>query len=319
MGLNSIFKYSLKYCLREPLYFVVLGSSLVLIGLFPLLAVFAFNEQIKMVFDSSMALILTFSFLLAILLANDLVYKEISDGNIMTLLSKPLERHIFLLGKLAGLLFSLFIYILICSTATLISAYVAVDQFNLNFPVFYIYYVLICIASGAGMLKNFLCRNSFIPAAVITIMLLLGLQLGCLFAKNPDFFANNGFNLLSLAKSMILIVPAVCVMSAISILISTRLGLMVNMLVCFSIFILGLVSDYLFGEYVKNGSMFFSFLYALIPNWQFFWIIDAATSGLNISLSYLLWCFTYSMFYVVFCCCLAFISLGRELAGSVRE
>ena len=320
MVFNNIFKYSLKYCLRHPLYFVVLILSLILIGLFPLLAVFAFNEQVKMVFDSSMALILTFSFLLAILLADSLVYKEISSGNIMVLLSTPVEKHIFLLGKLIGLFFSLFIYILVCCIATLIACYVAVDQFNLNFSVFYIYYALIFVASGIGILKNFLCRNSFIPIAVTIIMLFLGLQLGCLFTKSPDFFANNGFNLFALGKAMFLIMPAVCAMSAISIFISTRFGLMVNIIICFSIFILGLISDYLFGESIKNGSMFFNFLCALVPNWQFFWVIDAATSGLNISFSYLLWCFIYSMCYVVFYSCLAFISLGRiELAGRVME
>ncbi len=320
MSFYNIFKYSLKYCLRDPLYFVVLILSLVLIELFPLLAVFAFNEQIKMVFDSSMALILTFSFLLAILLADTLVYKEISSGNIMVLLSKPVEKHIFLLGKLAGLLFSLLIYIIICCVATLISCYVAIDQFNLNFSVFYIYYALIFIATGIGVLKNFLCRTSFIPATVIAILLFLGLQIGYLFITGSDFFAYNGFNLLTLIKAMFLIIPAVCVMSAISIFISTRFGLMVNMIICFSMFILGLISDYLFGGYVENGSIFFNFLYAVVPNWQFFWVIDAATSGLSISLSYLLWCFIYSMTYVVFCSCLAFISLGRiELAGRVME
>ena len=320
MGFNNIFKCSLKYCLRQPLYFVVLILSLILIGLFPLLAVFAFNEQIKMVFDSSMALILTFSFLLTILLADSLVYKEISSGNIMVLLSKPVEQHIFLLGKLAGLFFSLFIYILICCIAALISCYVAVDQFNLNFSVFYIYYTLIFIASGFGVLKNFLSRTSFIPIAVIIILLSLGVELGYLFTKSPDFFINNGFYLFELVKAMFLIILAVCVMSAISIFISTRFGLMVNIIICFSIFILGLFSDYLLGEYLKNGSIFFSFLYALVPNWQFFWMIDAATSGLNISLSYLLWCFIYAMFYIVFCSCLAFISLGKiELAKKVVE
>ena len=320
MSFYNIFKYSLKSCLRDPLFFVVLILSLVLIELFPLLAVFAFNEQIKMVFDSSMALILTFSFLLAILLSDSLIYKEISGGNIMVLLSKPVEKHIFLLGKLTGLLVSLSIYILICCIATLISCYVAIDQFNLNFSVFYIYYFLIFIASGFGVLKNFLCRTSFIPTTVIVIILFLGLQFGCLFITGPDFFTANGFNLLTLIKAMLLIMPAVCVMSAISIFISIRFGLMINMIICFSIFILGLISDYLFGEYVKNGSIFFNFLYALIPNWQFFWVIDAATSGLSISLSYLLWCFIYSMIYVVFCSCLAFISLGRiELAGRVME
>jgi len=319
MCFNNIFKCSLKYCLREPLYFVVLILSLMLIGLFPLLAVFTFNEQIKMVFDGSMALILTFSFLLAILLVDSLVYKEISSGNIMVLLSKPVKQHVFLLGKLTGLFFSLFIYILICCIATFISCYIAVDQFNPNLSVFYIYYTLIFVASGFGLLKNFLRGTSFIPGAVIMILFLLGLQLSYLFIESPDFFANNGFNLFTLVKAMILILPAVCIMGTVSVFVSTRFGLTVNIIICFSIFILGLISDYLFGEYIRNGSIFFSFLYALIPNWQFFWVVDAAVSGPNISFSYLLWCFAYSILYVVFCSCLAFISLGGIELAKFRE
>lgn len=320
MVFNNIFKYTLKYCLRQPLYFVVLVLSLILIGLFPLLSAFTFNEQIKMVFDSSMALILTFSFLLGILLSDGLIYREISTGNIMVLLSKPVEKQVLLLGKMAGLVFSLSIYILICCFASLISCYIAIDQFNLNFSIFYVYYILLFIASGFGMLKNFLYRTSFISVAVIIILLFLGLQFSYLYVKSPDFFINNGFELLTLIKAMFLLVPAVYIISAISIFVSTRFGLIVNMLICFSIFVLGLISDYLFGEYVRNQSIFFSFIYAVVPNWQFFWVTDAAVSSLNISFSYLLWCFAYSMFYVAFCSCLAFISLGKvELARRTVE
>ena len=48
-------KNTLKECLREPVFFLILASALVLIGLFPSLSMFVFRKQIKLVVDSSMA------------------------------------------------------------------------------------------------------------------------------------------------------------------------------------------------------------------------------------------------------------------------
>ena len=42
-------------CIREPIYFLMLASALIMIGLFPTAAMFVFREQIKLVVDSSMA------------------------------------------------------------------------------------------------------------------------------------------------------------------------------------------------------------------------------------------------------------------------
>ena len=57
--------------------------------------------------------------------------------------------------------------------------------------------------------------------------------------------------------------------------------------ICSALFLLGLVSDYFWGERAKAGSWWASILYAVTPNWQLFWLADALEGTQKIPLSYL--------------------------------
>jgi hypothetical protein len=49
--------------------------------------------------------------------------------------------------------------------------------------------------------------------------------------------------------------------------------------VCSAVFLLGLMSDYLFGLPAAKGSWWASTLYSVVPNWQLFWLADALETG----------------------------------------
>jgi len=54
--------------------------------------------------------------------------------------------------------------------------------------------------------------------------------------------------------------------------------------ICSGIFLLGLMSDYLFGR--KADTWWGSLLYTITPNWQLFWLADALENGKRIPLEY---------------------------------
>ncbi len=88
--------------LRQPSFFLLLFVTAALIGLSPQFSFFHLGEEAKMVTDLGLSTILTFSTLLALLTASSTVTDEIEGRTALTMLSKPLRREEFLLGKYVG-------------------------------------------------------------------------------------------------------------------------------------------------------------------------------------------------------------------------
>ena len=88
--------------LREPVYCLMLLAALFFISAYPALAVFSFSQQLKLVIDSSMATGLLFGLVVAVLCAGSTVAREMRNGTVLLLMSKPVARWSFILGKILG-------------------------------------------------------------------------------------------------------------------------------------------------------------------------------------------------------------------------
>lgn len=306
-------------CIRQPLFFIVMVFTISLIGLFPLLSFFVFNEQIKMVLDSSMASILLFSMILSVLLAGGSIYKDISSGNISLILSKPISRNIFLAGRVFGVMIALTQFVFVSSLSSVISAYIAVNQFNLDYKIFYTFYSIIFAGCFFGFIMNYFFRKSFSGNSVLGITFLILSQSVFLVLSNPNFLSENGLTLQNMASLTVLILFAIWIIVNISMAISTRFDLVVNLILCFSLLVLGLLSDYIVGSYAADGSTLFSIVYAILPNWQFFWLVDAVTDGKNIPLYYIGYSLIYALLYITVCFSVAAISFGSIEAAKANK
>ena len=88
--------------LRQPAFFFLFVAAALLTALSPSFAFFHLGEEVKMVTDLGLSTVLTFSTLLALLTASSTVANEIEGRTALTMLSKPLRREEFLLGKFLG-------------------------------------------------------------------------------------------------------------------------------------------------------------------------------------------------------------------------
>src|SRR5438045_1089888 len=88
--------------LRQPVFFLLFAAAAALTALSPRFAFFNLNEEGKMVVDLGLSTILTSSTLLALLTASSTLTDEIEGRTALTMLSKPLRREEFLLGKYFG-------------------------------------------------------------------------------------------------------------------------------------------------------------------------------------------------------------------------
>jgi ABC-type transport system involved in multi-copper enzyme maturation permease subunit len=317
LNFYHVARNAFRESLREPIFFLLLCTATVLIGLFPTLSLFVFREQIKLVMDSSMATTMVFGLIAAVLCASHTVSREMRNGTVLLLLSKPVPRKNFILAKIAGITAALTVFVLICNLASLISLRVACDQFRLDFATMYIYYGLLLAACIFGAVRNYMLRRSFASSAIAGMLVLISL-----FAIILLFIPVNSENspeYRDVFPAFILIFFSVWTMGVITVTLSTRLDVIANLTVCSVLFFSGLVSDYFFGK-AAESSLFSvsSVLYALIPNWQFFWLADALASRRHIPFEYLIWCGIYCLLYICFCSYIAVLLFrDREIAGNL--
>src|SRR6478752_3074799 len=92
-----------KEAIRQPAFFVlafIAGASLIC-SIF--VAYFTFGEDIKMYKDTGLTTISFACLLLALLTASSTVAEEIEGKTAITLLSKPINRRQFIVGKFLGI------------------------------------------------------------------------------------------------------------------------------------------------------------------------------------------------------------------------
>ena len=303
-----------KESVREPIYFLMLLAGLVLIGSYPSAALFVFSEQLKLVVDSSMATGLIFGLLIAVLSASHTVTREMRNGTVLLLLSKPVYRWTFILGKITGIGLAVTLFTLLCNLATITSVYMATDQFRFDMTIFYSYFGVLAAVCLIGMLFNFWRGSSFPEIATYAAMVLIPILAICCIVSQEE----PTVSLKDLCCALVLLNFAVVAMSTISVVFATRLDAVANLSICTLVFFLGLVSSYLFQRETDSAFLnaVFSFFYAVLPNWQFFWLADAVAVNRPIPFSYVVDCAIYIVLYVAICSMWAVaVFQNKEIAG----
>lgn len=113
MKLLTISINTFKEAIRDKILYNLMFFALILICLSILLATLSIGEQSRIIIDMGLASINIFGVLIAIFLGIGLISKEIEKRTIYTIISKPVRRHEFLLGKYCGLIITLVVNTLI--------------------------------------------------------------------------------------------------------------------------------------------------------------------------------------------------------------
>lgn len=302
--------------LRQPIYFLLLLTALVMIGFFPTLTLFVFREQVKLVVDSALATMMLFGWGMAVLCANNTVSREIANGTVLMVLSKPVNRQAFLAAKILGILAALALFAGLAGLGTLVAVRVARDQFALDNTAIALYFGALALGCAAGGLNNYFTRRSFPMAATVGLLVLVPLATLVVAAIPPQA----GVERLrwGLAPALALIGFSTLALGALATALSTRLDMVPNLVVCGCIFLLGLVSDYLFGRFA--GSNPFAFLaYNLVPNWQLFWMADALAADRAIPWSYVGWGALYTTLCLLLFTILAAVLFREREVGCQNQ
>src|SRR4051794_22837419 len=185
-----------KEAIRQPAFFVltfIAGSSLIC-SVF--VSYFTFGEDIKMYKDTGLTTISFAGLLLALLTASSTVAEEIEGKTAITLLSKPINRRQFIVGKLMGILMGVLVLYVILG-----SLFAGGVWYKIPYD----------LRESAGTLEA-------------------GMRLG---------------QVLQVLPGLVLGFFEVTILTSVSVALSTRLPMLVNLIVCILIFFLGHLSPVL--------------------------------------------------------------------------
>lgn len=266
----TIARATAKEAMRQPVFFVLLFVAIAMLLIFPLVPYNTFGEDVKMVKDTGLQAILISSLLMALLTASSGIADEIEGRTAITLLSKPVNRRQFIVGKFVGILLVVLTMFLVLGA-------------------------LLCLVILFKV--GYDARES---------------------ARVPPPYWQRLPEVYQILPGLVLAYFEVAVIGSVSVAISTRLPMLVNLVVCLALFVLGHLTPILVqvseGQFEAVG--FMAQLFATVfPQLEVFNVHNSIATGLMIPADYLLMGFLYCVLYCVLALLGAFILFeDRDLA-----
>lgn len=303
--------------IRQPLALLILACSIGFVSLLPFALTHTLGEEGKLVRDSALALHFVGGLLLGSYAASATLRREIERGTAAAVLSKPVGRATFFVAKYAGIALVMIIYSADATLATLLAAQAGARPFVIDGRAAAPLLATVPFAFLLAGLLNYFAKRPFVSSA----FRLLSVALGVAFvtasvahgpAKGAPLGAAMPWQLLA---PSVLIALAILVLSGVAAGLAPWLDAVPTFAACAAIFLLGLMSDYLFGRHAP-ASRLAAFLYAVLPNWQHFWAADALMDGGRVPWGYVLQAAVYAAWYLAAVLTLGMLGFRRlEVRG----
>jgi ABC-2 type transport system permease protein len=256
--LLAIIKNTFTETIRQPVFGLLV---LVIMGCLTInTATAAFStspsEEIyddnKMMYDLGLSTMLIGGLFLAAFSSAGVLSREIENKTVLTVISKPVSRPIFVVGKFIGLAGAITVGFYLCALTFFLNARHGVMQAStqhFDWPVIFFGVGAVLLALGVATFCNYFYGWQF-PSTALAVGAAL-MTMACILVG----FINNEWHLQSFAKKIIdaqlpaavlLIYFAVMMLTALALAASTRMGQVMTLVVCFLVLALGLTSDYFF-------------------------------------------------------------------------
>ena len=249
----AIAKNAFFESIRQPIVLVlVLAATILLILASPLSAFTMENDQ-RMLIDIGLATVFMIGMLLSIFVASNVLGQEIRNKTTLTVVSKPIGRPTFVIGKCIGAGGAIVV-------ATLYVAFVFLlvdlqDVFQtvrvpLHIPVLTFGVLALLISTAIALWCNYFYGFVFsstwicISTPTLAIAYVLSLNFSADFSIHPIWVAFKP----DLWKAIVSILVSVLILGSIAIAVSARLNQLGTLIATFILFFVGMMSDAWFGK-----------------------------------------------------------------------
>ena len=259
-----------KEAIGQPIFAVAIIVGAVLLMAFIVIPYNTFGEDVKMLKDSGLTLVKVLALLVVVWTASVSVADEIEGRTALTVLSKPLTRRQFILGKFAGLVLVALLVFLILGSVLLMTT---------------------------------------------SLKVVYDAREG---AKVDPLWRDCADEMITVVPGLVLSLLETILLAAVSLAVSTRLGMVPNLIVCFTVYALGHLVPLIVQSSVGKFAIvrFVGQLFAtILPVLEHFTIEAAVVGGVPVPWSYLGWAALYAALYSTVALLVALILFqDRDLA-----
>lgn len=238
--------------IRQPIVLVVTLIAALLV-LFSGQAAFTMEDDQRMLLDMGLATLFLAGALLSAFVATSVLTREIENRTVLTVVSKPVSRPLFILGKYLGVVAAILVPMLTLTYLFLLVEMHGVrervmDPYHLPVIVFTVTAML--VSTGVAVWCNYFYGKVFSSTLLSVAMPLMALAYFFSAMFDPHFALHP--IMLSIKPNIwlavITLLSAILMLCAIAIAASTRLGQMMTLCVTIGVFLLGMLSDWIFAR-----------------------------------------------------------------------
>lgn len=270
--------------IRQPIYGVLLLATAAMLVLNVSLAGFTLEDDNKLLLDLGLSTLMLSGLFLSAFSATGVLTREIENKTVLTVISKPVGRPLFILGKYAGLLAALTLAFYLSSLVFILAQRHGVLQNSTDpwdAPVLALGFGSLVLSGIIAAFCNYFYGRDFPTTfmAVFAPMLTVAVLVVAKFDEHWEVIplASNfvGGQVIFAAYLVWLMVVLT---SVVAIAASTRLGQVATLVTCTVFLAVGISSDYAFGQHIEQ-SYWAAGAYRIIPNMGLFWVIDGLSAG----------------------------------------
>lgn len=291
--------------IRQPIFGILTWVAVGLLLVNPSLSTFSLESgsDTKILKDVGLSTLLLFGLLCSAFSATGVITREIESFTVLTVVSKPVGRPVFLVGKFFGVVGAMAVAYYLLALVFLMTVRhgaleTVADKYDMPTIVFGVTALAISlVTAGFG---NYVYGWHFSSTLLAWIVPLLTVAFGAaLFFDRewkPQQWWVKDFGDMQMVFAIAMTFCAVLIQTAFAVTLSTRLSQTMTLIFCAAIFLLGLMSDYYFGLRAGEGALY-QVLYHVVPNFQFFWVGDALTQQVFVPLEQVLRVAAYAGLY----------------------
>ncbi len=166
----ALAKNTYREGVRDRLFLAVGVFGIVILAGSFIVGPLSLGEQVRITQDIGLAAISILSFLIAIMIGTGIVYREIEKRTIYTVISKPVNRWQFILGKFLGLIATVSLLVLMMTVVLVVVNWIASRSFHPQIlTAVLLTWMELTLLTSLSILMSTLC--SPILGAVFTLML----------------------------------------------------------------------------------------------------------------------------------------------------
>ncbi len=268
--IGVIARATTKEAIRQPLFLLLLIISSLILILNSVMPFFTLEDDVKMLNECGLATLLISGALLAVWTAGTSITSEIEGKTAMTLLSKPIDRRQFIVGKYIGIVQAVIWMFVILTVlfSMLIFLKVGYDQRERAEEVTpkWLWHKVADVEIPVPHPERVRVIAQLLPGVALTFL-------------------------------------QVCVLGAISVSLATRMPMVMNLVICFAVFVIGNLTEIIVNRTVAgdaNESVTFTarLISMVVPSLSIFNVSSAVATGRVVPQDYLGLSFVYAVTYI---------------------